>query len=661
MLAFDTGPGRGDDRRASRGWSTAGARYDRDGLIAAQGRPDEARARASCWPIRSSRAPPPKSTGRERFGDAYAARAARAGARRRTASPPRSSSPRGPSPSGRAAGRRPAPRSWPPAAAATIPGSWPRSSAGSRRPGGHRAPTVRRPLLPRRRQGSGRVRPARLSHTARAARQRSRRYRRERRPRARHGDARMSTGSAMPESGRLILPALRARRATAASPTRPAASPTRSSSASAASSSSAARVESVRRLTADLLRRAGRPLLIAADLERGAGQQVAGLTEFPPPLALASLGRLRRGALGRRRSRRRRRAPWASTGSLRRWRTSTCCRRTRSCRRGPSAPIPNRVASLRPHLDRGLPGRGRAGLRQALSRGTGAPRSTRTSPCRWWSDSRGHAARQRPAAVHRRRRERRGVDHDRPRGLSGARSPPACRPRSPAPIMGELRERLGFDGLVVTDALIMDGALVGPARVGRRGRGGPGRGGPAALSQRPAARARRARAGARERRRSRRRGWRSRSAATTARSPLATSADAAGHPRPVRVGRRAGRRAAGAGDAARRRPDAPRPARSGGGRRRPGRPVPAGPERLRPPGARRRAASGATTAGRGWCWRSPSRGPGRGGPASAPPRATRWRNAVPGADLIVLFGHPRLLPELPDATRRCCWRGTASG
>jgi beta-glucosidase-like glycosyl hydrolase len=47
--------------------------------------------------------------------------------------------------------------------------------------------------------------------------------------------------------------------------------------------------ETVRRLTADLLRRAGRPMLIASDLERGAGQQVAGLTEFPPPLALASL------------------------------------------------------------------------------------------------------------------------------------------------------------------------------------------------------------------------------------------------------------------------------------------------------------------------------------------------------------------------------------
>lgn len=47
--------------------------------------------------------------------------------------------------------------------------------------------------------------------------------------------------------------------------------------------------EEVRGLTASLRARAGRPLLIGADLERGAGQQFAGLTELPPPLALASL------------------------------------------------------------------------------------------------------------------------------------------------------------------------------------------------------------------------------------------------------------------------------------------------------------------------------------------------------------------------------------
>jgi beta-glucosidase-like glycosyl hydrolase len=46
---------------------------------------------------------------------------------------------------------------------------------------------------------------------------------------------------------------------------------------------------SVRRLTADLRTAAGRPLLIASDLERGAGQQVRGLAELPTPLALAAL------------------------------------------------------------------------------------------------------------------------------------------------------------------------------------------------------------------------------------------------------------------------------------------------------------------------------------------------------------------------------------
>ncbi len=48
--------------------------------------------------------------------------------------------------------------------------------------------------------------------------------------------------------------------------------------------------DAVRQLTAELRARAGRPLLIAADLERGAGQQFPGLTEFPPPAALAALG-----------------------------------------------------------------------------------------------------------------------------------------------------------------------------------------------------------------------------------------------------------------------------------------------------------------------------------------------------------------------------------
>jgi beta-glucosidase-like glycosyl hydrolase len=48
--------------------------------------------------------------------------------------------------------------------------------------------------------------------------------------------------------------------------------------------------DAVFELTLRLRREAGRPLLIAAELERGPGQQVAGLDELPPPLALASLG-----------------------------------------------------------------------------------------------------------------------------------------------------------------------------------------------------------------------------------------------------------------------------------------------------------------------------------------------------------------------------------
>jgi beta-glucosidase-like glycosyl hydrolase len=48
--------------------------------------------------------------------------------------------------------------------------------------------------------------------------------------------------------------------------------------------------EAVRALTAELRAAARAPLLIASDLERGAGQQVRGLTQLPPVMALAALG-----------------------------------------------------------------------------------------------------------------------------------------------------------------------------------------------------------------------------------------------------------------------------------------------------------------------------------------------------------------------------------
>ncbi|MGE0353485.1 MAG: glycoside hydrolase family 3 N-terminal domain-containing protein [Gemmatimonadales bacterium] len=47
--------------------------------------------------------------------------------------------------------------------------------------------------------------------------------------------------------------------------------------------------DAVADLTTDLVARAGRPLLIASDLERGAGQQITGLTDVPPPGALGAL------------------------------------------------------------------------------------------------------------------------------------------------------------------------------------------------------------------------------------------------------------------------------------------------------------------------------------------------------------------------------------
>jgi beta-glucosidase-like glycosyl hydrolase len=50
--------------------------------------------------------------------------------------------------------------------------------------------------------------------------------------------------------------------------------------------------EAVTKLTADLRAAAGRPLLIGADSERGPRQQVEGLTELPPPAALGWLGDL---------------------------------------------------------------------------------------------------------------------------------------------------------------------------------------------------------------------------------------------------------------------------------------------------------------------------------------------------------------------------------
>ncbi|MGH7580579.1 MAG: glycoside hydrolase family 3 N-terminal domain-containing protein [Gemmatimonadales bacterium] len=217
-------------------------------------------------------------------------------------------------------------------------------------------------------------------------------------------------------------------------------------------------VESVRRLTADLLRRAERPLLLASDLERGAGQQIEGLTEFPPPLALAAMG----------------------DPAVARWAGAVTAQEARAVGINwvfapvadldvlPENPIvqtrafghdPDRVATLVRNWIEGCqgagalacakhyPGHGRTTADSHITLpAVDASRDSLTAtdlvPFRVAADS-GVAAMMTAHVAYP------ALD---PSGLPATLSPV---------IMDGLRRTLGFDGLVVTDALIMDGALVG--------------------------------------------------------------------------------------------------------------------------------------------------------------------------------------------------------
>ena len=217
-------------------------------------------------------------------------------------------------------------------------------------------------------------------------------------------------------------------------------------------------VETVRRLTADLFRRAGRPLLIAADLERGAGQQVAGLTEFPPPLALASLG----------------------DASVVRWAGAVTAQEARAVGINwvfapvgdldvlPDNPIvqtrafgddANRVASLVRTWIEGCQG---AGALACAKHFPGHGRTTVDShialPVVGTEASTLRDSDLLPFSIA----VETGVAsmmtaHVAYPALDATGLPATISP----PIMAELRDRMGYDGLVVTDALIMDGALVG--------------------------------------------------------------------------------------------------------------------------------------------------------------------------------------------------------
>jgi anhydro-N-acetylmuramic acid kinase len=69
-FAFDTGPGVAIIDAVTR-LERPGLSFDRDGLVAAEGKPDE-RVLAELLADPYFSLPPPKSTGRERFGDPYA-------------------------------------------------------------------------------------------------------------------------------------------------------------------------------------------------------------------------------------------------------------------------------------------------------------------------------------------------------------------------------------------------------------------------------------------------------------------------------------------------------------------------------------------------------------------------------------------------------------
>jgi beta-glucosidase-like glycosyl hydrolase len=217
-------------------------------------------------------------------------------------------------------------------------------------------------------------------------------------------------------------------------------------------------VESVRRLTTDLLRRAERPMLLAADLERGAGQQVEGLTEFPPPLALAAMG----------------------DPGVARWAGAVTAQEARAVGINwvfapvadldvlPENPIvqtrafghdPQRVATLVRNWIEGCQGAG------ALACAKHYPGHGRTSvdshialPAVDESRESLSASDMVPFAV--------AAECGVAAMMTAHVAYPALDPSGlPATlsheIMRGLRESLGFNGLVVTDALIMDGALVG--------------------------------------------------------------------------------------------------------------------------------------------------------------------------------------------------------
>jgi beta-glucosidase-like glycosyl hydrolase len=215
---------------------------------------------------------------------------------------------------------------------------------------------------------------------------------------------------------------------------------------------------SVRALTSDLLRRAGRPLLIGSDLERGAGQQVAGLPELPPPAALG----------------------WLEDFDVVRWAGGVTASAARSVGINwvfapvadldvlPSNPIvqtrafgaePSGVARCVRVWIEGCQGSGAlACAKHYPGHGRTAVDSHVTLPSVTASQADLAAEDEHPfgEAVAA------GVASVMTAHVAFPAFDPEGRPATLSPpILERLRRRLGFEGVVVTDALIMEGALSG--------------------------------------------------------------------------------------------------------------------------------------------------------------------------------------------------------
>jgi len=221
--------------------------------------------------------------------------------------------------------------------------------------------------------------------------------------------------------------------------------------------------DAVRALTDDLRARAGRPLLVGADLERGAGQQFAGLTQFPPPRALASLP-----------------AAGGERAAAIRWAAGTTAHEARGV--GVNwvfAPVADLdVLPENPIVQTRAFGDDPAVVSECVAAWIAGCQEAGALACAKHYPGHGRTARDSHAEL-----PVVATDAETLRRIDGApfaaaaaagvasmmtahvaypALDPIGRPATfSGPILGDLRARLGFDGLVVTDALIMEGAIVG--------------------------------------------------------------------------------------------------------------------------------------------------------------------------------------------------------